>query len=142
MKKCVLLILLSFLLISCGPSESEKIQAQKCESLFENLYEQQRTSSDLLFQPQGHLSSLVIEVSIAEDIKSNNCYELLKDVDFGTYGFKGLDGDSLYKSLICELGYNVAWYRDYSSGEVDDLTVPSKHCPLGEYFYQEVNRQN
>lgn len=139
MKKFFLFTLLTVLFIYCGPSESEKIQAQECESLFENLYNQQQTSSNLLFQPQGHLSSLVIEVSIAEDIKSNNCYELLKDVDFGTYGFKGLDGDSLYKSLICELGYNVAWYRDYSSGEVDDLTVPSKHCPLGEYFYQEIN---
>ena len=139
MKKFLLFTLLTVLFIYCGPSESEKIQAQKCESLFEKLYNQQQTSSNLLFQPQGHLSSLVREVSIAEDIKSNNCYELLKDVDFGTYGFKGLDGDSLYKSLICELGYNVAWYRDYSSGEVDDLTVPSKHCPLGESFYQEIN---
>ena len=123
----------------CGPTESEKALAQKCENLFEKLYNQQEISSGLLFQAREHLTSLVVEVSIGEDIKTNNCYELLKDVEFGTYGFKGLDADSLYRSLICELGYNVAWYRDFSSGEVDDLTVPSKHCPLGEYFYQEVN---
>ena len=134
-----LFILIAISLISCGPSEEQQIQGAKCESLFENLYEQEKFSYDSLFNVEVHMSSLVMEVSISENIEKSGCYDLLQDVNFATYGFGGLDSESLYRSRICELGYNLAWYRDYSNGrEADDLLIPEIHCPLGESFYQDV----
>ena len=135
----IIFVLISFSLISCGPSEEQEIQSAKCESLFQNLYEQEKFSYDSLFNVEVHMSSLVIEVSISEDIEKSGCYDLLEDVEYATHGFGGLDSESLYRSRICELGYNLAWYRDYSNGrEVDDLLIPEIHCPLGESFYQDV----
>jgi len=134
-----LFILIAISLISCGPSEEQQTQGAKCESLFENLYEQEKFSYDSLLNVEVHMSSLVMEVSISENIEKSGCYDLLQDVKYATYGFGGLDSESLYRSRICELGYNLAWYRDYSNGrEADDLLTPDIHCPLGESFYQDV----
>ena len=65
-----LFILIAISLISCGPSEEQQIQGAKCESLFENLYEQEKFSYDSLLNVEVHMSSLVMEVSISENIEN------------------------------------------------------------------------
>ena len=121
--------------ICCGPLESDILKANKCESLFESLYNQQQISNKNLGVDR-HLDSLLLEVSIGEEIMNSECYSLLEEVEFNTYEFSELDGMILYKNLVCNLGFTLTNYRNWAFGRAQDTSLDeNKHCPLGEDFY-------
>lgn len=131
----LLLTLFLLLIFSCSSSSDKVIEANNCELLFQKLHNQQKISNKNLGVDK-HLDSLLLEVSIGEEIMNSKCYNLLDEVEFETYEFGEVDGMILYKNLVCNLGFILTNYRNWAFGRAQDTVLDeNKHCSIGEEFF-------
>ena len=129
---------LFFLFIfNCSFADNVPKEVVFCESLFQKLYDQQQISEENEYSLDKHLDSLLVEVSIGEEIMNSQCFDLFRDFEFETYGFIEVDDMTLYKNLVCNLGFELANYRNFAFGrDLDAFLDQNKHCPIGEEFYK------
>lgn len=137
-KNIVFFFTIHIFFTSCTSFDTQVAEVENCEFLFQKLYDQQQSSKANNYSLDRHLESLLVEVSIGEEIMNSECFELFKDFEFETYGFTEHDEMSLYKNLICNLGFELANYQNYAFGRALDVVLDeNKHCPIGEEFYQK-----